>query len=33
MLNSDENRNQVISVFPELGGDIGFKITDDPSPD
>jgi hypothetical protein len=33
MLNSDENRNQVISVLPRLGGDINFKITDYPSPD
>lgn len=33
MLNSDENRNQVISVLPKLGADVNFKITDNPSPD
>ena len=33
MLNSDDNRNQVISAFPKLGGDIDFKITEDPTPD
>jgi hypothetical protein len=33
MLNSDENRNLVISVFPKLGGDVDFKIIDGPTPD